>query len=240
MKQALQVGVAATFLLGAVFASAKTMTSQPSAAAREIHRYVIVKGDTLSGSWDSEESPNAQALRARYGDHFAWFREGGRDYIITDADVLAELDKAEEPQKKVNASQADVNQEQARVNELQAKVNEHQKAVNEIQHEVNHRQDIANQVQHAVSNGSSAAEIEKLEAELRELRARPDVSQASANQMQAQVNEEQNRVNDEQAKVNEMQHGVNEEQHRVSAEFARRANDIFSQALEQGTAQAVK
>ena len=231
---------ATTLFLVSIFAAAQaTATSQP-AATHEIHRYVIANGENLTGSWDSEESPNAQSLRARYGEHFAWFREGGREYVITDPGVLAEIDKAMGPQKKVNAMQADVNQDQSRVNELQAKVNEHQKAVNEMQHEVNHRQDIANQVQHAVSNGSNAEVIDKLEAELRELRAKPDVSQASVNQMQAQVNDEQHGVNAEQAKVNEKQHGVNDEQHRVSADFEQRVNQIFGNALEQGTAQPVK
>ena len=256
MKRIPHVAVDATFVLVATLAlaqtliaqaapkqqatsSAKALASQP-AALRDIRRYVIANGDTLSGSWDSDDSPNAQELRARYGEHFAWFREGSREYVITDAGVMAELDKAMEPQKKVNAMQADVNHEQSRVNALQAKVNAHQQDVNAAQHEVNRRQDIANQVQSAVSNGSNAALIDKLETELRELKTKPDVNQSSVNQMQSQVNEEQHGVNAEQAKVNEMQHPVNDEQHRVSAEFAGRVREIFGEAIEHGTARQIK
>lgn len=225
----------------AALQTASASQAQHTAATHEFRRYVIVNGDNQNGSWNSEDSsPNVRSLSARYGDHFAWFRDGGREYVITDADVLAELDKAMEPQKKVNARQADVNGDQARVNGLQAKVNARQNEVNAVQREVNHRQNLANRLQSAVSNGSSAAEIEKLETELREVRAKPDVSQSSANQMQSQVNAEQDGVNAEQAKVNVRQHGVNDEQHRVSAEFAVRVQKIFSDALEHGTAQPMK
>lgn len=226
----------------AIFASAQTTKAPQHAATHDIQRYAIVnfEGDSMSGSWDSEESPNLRALRARYGEHFAWFREGDREYVITDPGVMAELDKADEPQKKVNALQANVNQDQSRVNDMQAKVNEHQKNVNEMQHEVNRRQKIADQLQSAVSHGSSSGEIEKLESELREMRGKPEVSQASVNQMQSQVNEEQHGVNAEQAKVNEKQHGVNDVQHQVSADFAVRVRQIFSKALENGTAQPLK
>lgn len=239
MRRILQVAAGVTFLLVWVLASAQT-----PAPKHEVRRYVIVNGDMTSGSWSSDDWPNPQSLRSKYGEHFAWFRDesrgGGHEYVITDSGVMAELDKAEEPQKKVNAMQADVNREQSRVNALQAKVNAHQNDVNALQHEVNHRQDIANQVQSAVSNGSNAALIDKLEAELRELRAKPEISQASVNQMQSQVNEEQHRVNAEQAKVNEMQRPVNDEQHRVSAEFAVKIREIFGNALENGTAREIK
>jgi hypothetical protein len=219
--------------------SAKAATSQP-VTPRDMRYYVIANGDDVSGSWDSENSPNTQEMRSRYGEHFAWFREGGREYVITDPVVMAELEKAMEPQKKVNLMQADVNREESRVNDLQAKVNAHQKDVNAAQQEVNARQNIANQVQSAVSNGSNAAVIDKLEAGLRELRAKPEVNQSSVNQMQSQVNEEQHGVNDEQVKVNAMQRPVNDEQRRVSAEFAGRVREIFGAAIEQGTARQIQ
>ena len=226
-------------LISMVSAISASGTQQPT-TTHEVRRYVIVKGDNMSGSWDSDDSPNVQVLRSRYGEHFAWFRDGGHEYIITGAGVLAELDKAMEPQKKVNAMQADVNSDQSRVNAMQSKVNAHQNDVNAAQHEVNQRQNLANRLQSAVSNGSSAAEIDRLQAELRDMRAKPDLSQQSVNQMQSQVNAEQNGVNAEQAKVNERQHGVNTEQHRVSAEFAVQIRQIFSDALEHGTAQPMK
>ena len=238
------VFVSLSFLLVLVSATALFSAPNPAqnaASSHDFHRYVIVNGDNTTGSWDSEDSsPNVHALRARYGDRFAWLREGGREYIITDAAVLAELDKAMEPQKRVNAMQADVNADQARVNALQAKVNAHQNEVNAAQHEMNRRQDIANRLQSAVSNGSSAAEIDKLQAELRDLRDKPELSQQSVNQMQAEGNSEQNGVNAEQARVNARQRPLNEEQHRVSAEFAVRVNQIFGDALEHGTAQPLK
>ena len=239
--RSIRVAVGILFLLISMVAGVSAFGAQQPAAKHDIHRYVIVNGENTSGSWDTEEDkPAVEALRARYDGHFAWFRDGGREYVVTDPSVLSQLDKAMEPQRKVNDMQADVNEDQSRVNGLQAKVNAHQNDVNAAQREVEHRQELANRLQEAVSRGSSAVEIDKLQAELRELRAKPELSQSSVNQMQAKVNEEQRGVNAEQAKVNEKQHGVNDEQHRVSAEFKARANQIFSDALEHGVAQPLK
>lgn len=215
--------------------------TSPRATSGAIRRYIIANGDSMSGSWDSEDPVNDSSLRERFGDHFAWFRQNGKDYVITDAATLAELDKAMEPQKNVNRMQADVNGDQSRVNDLQAKVNAHQGDVNAVQNEVNHRQALANQVQDAVDRGGNADLIQKLEAEIQTLRAsKPDVSQESVNRMQAQVNQEQAGVNAEQAKVNEKQHKVNDEQHRASAIIRDRLQVVFEKALQNGTAKEMK
>ena len=217
-----------------------TAGAQTSAETNQtIRRYIIVHGDMTSGSWDNDS--NVNDLRSRYGDDFAWFRQNGKDYVVTDAETMAELDKAMEPQKGVNRMQADVNREQSRVNDLQNKVNAHQNEINGLQNEVNRRQNLANQIQAAVNGGNNSALAEKLEAELRELRAqRPEASQALVNHKQSEVNQEQSGVNAEQHKVNAMQQKVNEEQHRVSAEFNRRIQDILGSAAKKGTAKEVK
>jgi predicted HicB family RNase H-like nuclease len=217
----------------------------PAQAPTEtIRHYVIVNGDSMSGSWDSNDGIDGgglDALRARFGRHFAWFRQGGHEYVVTDAAVLAELDKAMEPQKNVNRMQAEVNRQQSRVNGLQARVNAHQADVNALQGEVNRRQQLVNQIQAAVDRGDNGDLVQKLEAQLRELRAnRPEANQANVNRMQSQVNQEQAGVNAEQAKVNAMQQPVNDEQRRVSAEFSRRVQEIFHSALQRAAAQQVK
>lgn len=206
-----------------------------------IRRYIIVNGDSMSGSWDSKDPVDSNDLRARFGAHFAWFQQGDHEYVVTDAATLAELDKAMEPQKNVNRMQAEVNGKQARVNGLQAKVNAHQSDVNALQSEVNRRQELVNQIQTAVDRGDNGDLVRKLQAELQELRAnKPEANQANVNRMQSQVNEEQAGVNAEQAKVNAAQQKVNEEQHRVSAEFSRRVQEIFDSALQRGAAQPLK
>jgi predicted nucleic acid-binding Zn-ribbon protein len=206
-----------------------------------IRYYVIVNGDSMSGSWDSRDDVPINELRARFGEHFAWFRQGGHEYAVIDAAVLAELDKAMEPQKNVNRMQAEVNRLQAQVNGLQAKVNAHQNDVNALQGEVNRRQQLVNQIQAAVDRGDNGDLVQKLEAELQELRTKqPEANQANVNRMQSQVNQEQAEVNAQQAKVNAAQRPVNEEQHRVSAEFSRRVQEIFHSALQHGAAQQLK
>ena len=206
-----------------------------------IRRYLIVNGDSMSGSWDSKDPVDGNDLRARFGAHFAWFQQDDHEYVVTDAGVLADLDKAMEPQKNVNRMQAGVNREQARVNGLQAKVNAHQGDVNALQNEVNRRQELVNQIQAAVDRGDNGELVRKLEAELQELRSnKPEANQASVNRMQAQVNQEQAGVNAEQAKVNAAQQKVNEEQHRVSAEFSRRVQEIFDSAVQRGAVQSLK
>ncbi|QOY87914.1 M56 family metallopeptidase [Paludibaculum fermentans] len=228
-----------------------------------LRRYVIVLGDTQSGSWDSSEPASPENLRSRFGNRFAWFRQSGGEYVITDEGVLHEIEQAMEPQKKVNAEQEKVNRLQSAVNELQGKMNGRQNEVNAVQDKVNaqqavvnaaqatvnRRQDLLNRIHDAGSRESNEAAVKKVEALLKELRATPGASsQEEVNRQQAKVNEEQGRVNELQGKVNAEQGHVNEEQHkvnaeqgkvnvmqaRVSAEFNARIQEIFDSAIRRG------
>src|SRR5262249_39095976 len=94
-------------------------------------RYLIVDGESMSGSWDSRDEPLLARWRSRYGSQFAWFRRDGRDYIVTDEASLAQFREAMRPQEEVNAQQATVNLKQADVNRHQDKVNRRQAEVND-------------------------------------------------------------------------------------------------------------
>lgn len=223
--------------------SAETQVAAQSTTDQEpangsVRSYIIVNGDSMMVESSHYDLSNSSDLKSRFGNDFAWFRQNGKEYVITDAATMADIDKAMEPQKGVNRMQAGVNDEQSRVNALQAKVNAHQADVNAVQNQVNHRQDLANQVQDAVNRGSNDDLIKKLEAEIAALREKPDVNQAAVNHMQSQVNEEQAGVNAEQAKVNSSQSKVNTEQHRVSAEINQKLQQIFAGALKDGTAKS--
>jgi hypothetical protein len=139
------IPVAAEAPIGAPIASAVQATPATSSAnagpeSPTIRRYLIVLGDTQSGSWDSSDLADRDELRARFGRRFAWFRQGGAERVITDDAVLQEIERAMEPQKKVNAAQDRVNQLQSVVNGLQAKVNSQQGGVNSEQDKVNAQQ----------------------------------------------------------------------------------------------------
>ncbi|MGJ5819985.1 M56 family metallopeptidase [Paludibaculum fermentans] len=256
----------------AVMASAQTASGQgPATSSSAVHarsegayrRYVIVLGDTQSGSWDSSEPASPENLRSRFGNRFAWFRQGGAEHVITDDGVLRELERAMEPQKRVNVQQDQVNRLQSAVNELQGKMNGRQSEVNAVQDKVNaqqavvnaaqatmnRRQDLLNRIHDAGSRESSEAAVKKVEALLKELRATPGASsQDEVNRLQSKVNEEQGRVNELQGKVNAEQGRVNEEQHkvnaeqgkvnveqaRVSKEFNARIQEIFDSAIRRG------
>lgn len=198
-----------------------------------IRRYMIFSDDSnTTGSWDSRDPVDDKALRARFGKHFAWFRQAGKEYVITDSGVLAELDQAMEPQKKVNAMQERVNGLQSKVNEMQSGVNRQQNDVNSMQHLVNARQNLVNRIQAASSQQDQQALIQELEHALAELRAgQGGASQDAVNRKQAEVNQAQARVNAEQQVVNGEQQKVNEEQHRVSADFNQRMQQIFESAI---------
>ena len=230
-----------TLCCSALILAVAVVAQSTQETSSRIRRYVIVHGDSMSGSWDSSDPVPLNDLRKRFGDDFAWFRQNGQEYGVIDEAVMAELDKAMEPQKSVNRMQSDVNKEQSRVNGLQSNINAHQSSVNALQSEVNRRQDLANQIQNAVSRGDNAALVQRLEAELRQLReGSPEANQQNVNQRQSQVNQEQAGVNAEQQKVNAMQHKVNDEQHRVSAEFTRRMQEILDSAVKHGAVQQLK
>lgn len=164
------------------------LTSIASASAAEgvIRRYMIVNGDSMSGSWDESASPSNEELRARYGDRFAWFREDGLDYIVTDSAVMNELDRAMEPQKGVNRMQAGVNREQKRVNEMQSGVNAHQHDVNALQRQVNEHEP-----------GTDQESVNRKQSQVNAEQAGVNAEQAKVNAMQEKVNVEQHRVSAE-------------------------------------------
>jgi Skp family chaperone for outer membrane proteins len=151
-----------------------------------IRRYVIVQGESISGSWDDSDSTSTQVLRSRFGDRFAWFRKDGHEYAVTDSRVMNELDRAMEPQKNVNRMQAGVNREQGRVNEMQSVVNAHQHDVNAMQAQVNANQSNAGQER-----------VNRKQADVNAEQAGVNAEQAKVNAMQEKVNEEQRRVSAE-------------------------------------------
>ena len=233
--QAAPVQAAAT---QAATAPAAPVQAAPARQSGTIRRYIIFSGDSTSGWWDSRDPVDQEGLRARFGQNFAWFRQAGHEYVVTDAGVLGELQEAMEPQKEVNRMQSEVNTQQAEAGVLQAAVNSQQSDVNALQREVNRRQDLVNRIQAAASKEDTAALIQKLEAAIRELRAaKVDADQETVNRRQAQVNEAQARVNQEQGKVNEQQHKVNDEQRRVSAVYSGRIEEILDSAVRRNLAQ---
>jgi len=203
-----------------------------------IRRYLIFSGNSTSGSWDSRDPVDQDGLRARFGRNFAWFRQAGNEYVVTDAGVMAELQEAMAPQKEVNRMQSEVNVQQSAVGVLQADVNSRQSEVNALQQEVNRRQDLVNRIQASASKEDTEALIQKLEAAIRELRAAKGYAdQETVNRKQAQVNEAQARVNQQQGKVNELQRKVNDEQRRVSAVYSGRIEEILDSAVRRHLAQ---
>lgn len=225
-----QAAGAASPAQAAKAAPAATAQAAGPAKDRGIRRYMIVSGSSMSGSWDSGDRMDEEGLREKFGPNFAWFRQSGNDYVLTDAGVLAELQEAMGPQKEVNRMQSGVNAQQAVVNQHQAEVNRAQSGVNEIQAAANRRQHLIDELQAAKGDEEL---IRKLEAMLAELRAKKGEAndQEAANRAQGKVNEMQGRVNEEQGKVNEQQQKVNEEQRRVSAKVDGRIEEILDSAV---------
>ncbi len=203
-----------------------------------IRRYMIVMDGSTSESMDSRDLVDEKELRNRYGRRFAWFRQAGNEYVVTDSGVLAELESAMEPQREVNRMQDRVNTLQNKVNEMQNGVNAQQNGVNALQQQANRMQDLVNRIQSAAGRSNQEAMIRELERALEELRAsKSNVTQESVNRKQDEVNQAQSRVNAEQDAVNREQNKVNEQQTRVSAEFDRRIQQILESAVRLHTAQ---
>jgi beta-lactamase regulating signal transducer with metallopeptidase domain len=216
-----------------------TVQTRTARAGDSIRRYMIVSGDSMTGSWDSDYPSQYTELRKKYGPKFVWFSKGGNDYVVTDAGVLEELHEAMAPQNEVNRMQGEVNRMQDTVNQHQADVNRAQGEVNAIQDRVNRRQDLINELQNAQGNDDL---IRKLENALAQLRAnRSEVGdQESANREQDKVNVMQERVNQEQSKVNEQQDKVNRAQEKVSQQLQGRVEAILESALPRHLARQIQ
>lgn len=261
--------IASTQVAAAAGAWQTKSSARQARSESTYRRYIIVLGNTESGSWDSRDSVSPDSLRSRFGNRFAWFRQGGAEHVVTDEGVLQEIERAMEPQKKVNAQQDQVNRLQSNVNNMQGKVNAQQNDVNAVQDKVNaqqakvnsaqsaanKRQDLLNRIHDAGSGEGKESAVRKVEALLNELKSAPNApSQEEMNRLQSKVNEEQGRVNELQGKVNAEQSRVNEEQGKVnieqgkvnafqtqvSAEFHKRIQEIFDSAIRSGLAKTVK
>jgi hypothetical protein len=221
-------GLATILTLGAavVFLAAAAIPGQaqaPALGARDgskVTRYLIVSGDSMNGSWDSRDDRRFKEWRSKYGPHYAWFRQDGRDYIVTDSRTMAQFEDAMAPQREVNRSQSVVNSHQAEVNRMQGAVNGHQADVNRAQAEVNRQQDLVNE-------GSGA-------------QSRVNELQSEVNRKQGAVNAEQDKVNGQQDVVNREQDTVNHAQDRASAEIDKALQAVFDSARRQGLAHEVR
>ena len=186
--------------------------------------YLIVDGESMSGSWNSRDEPRLAQWRSRYGNRFAWFRRNGHDYIVTDETLLAQFREAMGPQKEVNAKQAAVNLKQADVNRHQDKVNRRQAEVNDAQAVVNKEQE---KVNHLVREGATDEGPQ----------SRVNRMQAEVNAQQSEVNRLQDGVNREQAVVNGQQADVNRLQARASQIIDQSIRRIFDEVVSKGLAQ---
>jgi hypothetical protein len=220
-------GLATILLLGApvVFVAAAAVPAPPQAPLPAAHntarvtRYLIVSGDSSSGSWDSRDEPRFKEWRSKYGSRYAWFRQDGRDYIVNDDHTMAEFQDAMAPQREVNRRQDDVNRHQEMVNRQQERVNRHQDDVNRAQDDVNQQQNLVNR------GGGEQSRVNQLQSEV--------------NGKQQAVNAEQDKVNQEQTVVNKEQDAVNQMQTRASAEIDKALQALFDSARRQGLAHEV-
>jgi hypothetical protein len=188
----------------------------PTRDTARVTRYLIVSGDSSSGSWDSRDEPRFKEWRSKYGSRYAWFRQDGRNYIVNDDHTLAELQDAIAPQLEVNHQQDEVNRHQAYVNRVQEGVNSHQADVNRAQAEANRQQNLVNQ-------GSG-------------VQSHVNQIQSEVNGRQRGVNAEQDKVNQRQAIVNKEQDAVNQMQTRASAEIDKALQGVFDSARRKGQA----
>ncbi|HYL74265.1 MAG TPA: hypothetical protein VEU96_08660 [Bryobacteraceae bacterium] len=212
----------ARFIIAAalLFVATPVAPRAQSVGDGRITRYLIVSGDSSSGSWDSSDQPRIQQWRSQYGSHFAWFRMEGADYLVTDQSTLEQIDDALAPQRSVNHQQGTVNQHQGEVNRMQSEVNAHQRDVNRAQTEVNRRQTLVNR------GGGDQSDVNRM--------------QSDVNARQHDVNAEQKLVNREQEVVNREQSVVNEAQHRANAQIRAALQAIFDSARARGQAHQVR
>lgn len=200
--------------------------SPPQKETDIITRYLIVSGDSSSGSYSSRDRLPLDEWRSKYGSEFAWFRRDGKDYLVTDVQVLDDLHRAMAPQREVNRLQAEVNRQQGEVNRLQEGVNRLQGEVNRKQGEINRQQSEVNDRQHeGITDHRGQSRVNDLQSEL--------------NGQQQKVNQEQGKVNKQQGLVNEEQQKVNAEQRRVSPVIEMAIQDILDSTVTKGLAHLV-
>lgn len=242
-----QLGLAAILLLGVpvVFLAAAASPQPPQAPAApsapsappepplppqvprspvrgksRVTRYLIVSGDSWSGSWEGRDEWRYKKWRAQYGSDYAWFRQDGHDYIVNDEHTMAEFQNAMAPQREVNRQQEEVNRHQEEVNRQQEQVNSHQEDVNRAQEEVNRQQSLVNE------RSGDQERVNRLQTEV--------------NGKQQTVNAQQEKVNQQQEVVNREQEAVNKVQTRVSAEIENALQGVFDSARRQGLAHEVR
>lgn len=252
---AARLPLAAHESLSAIKSAAEAQVAQAASTRAEELKYVFFVDDnarTMSGS----EAEVARAGQFRKpGERMLWFRHNGREYVVRDPGVLAEVEQIFKPLEDIGRKQGEIGARQGEIGARQGMIGRKQGEIGAKQGDIGARQSqiaalradlAARQAALAAARldgNQSAAQARELERSSRELEAQMQVTNAQMKELSAQMRS----LNEPMIELGEQMKGLSREMEALSRhmkEVSAKANNDFrslvDRAIAKGTAIEVK
>jgi Zn-dependent protease with chaperone function len=213
--------------------------------------YVLFHGGgnaemTMSG--DTGDIKRASELRRKAGGgELLWLRRGGREYVISDAATLREVEEIFRPQRELGDKQGMLGDRQGKLGDTQGELGERQGELGERQGKLGEEQGrlAEEEARLAVANaGRSSGEIsaadQKRRDELRDRRERAAAEMAKLGAEQRQLGEQQRRLGDQQRELGNQQKELGRAQRLASREAQHKLDALLERAIAGGIAHPAK
>jgi Zn-dependent protease with chaperone function len=208
--------------------------------------YVLFHGgdhSAMTMSGDTGDISHASELRRKAGGgEFLWLRRGGREYVISDAATLREVEEIFRPQHELGAKQGELGERQGKLGDEQGKPGDRQGQLGERQGRLGEEQARLAEEQAGIetsaagrADGAPAADSKRRD-ELRERRERASAESAKLGAEQHQLGEQQRRLGEQQRELGRQQRELGRAQERAAREARKRLDSLFARSVASGIA----
>jgi bla regulator protein blaR1 len=181
---------------------------------------LVYDENSVSMSGDTKDLKLARRHLRELGPEFLWFRHDGKQYVVQDKKVIAQLEEAAKPQEELGA-------EQSRLGQRQSELGREQGELGRRQGELGLEQ--------------SRKAMRRAQSEMNGERVGPSDRDAEQDDSEAQreLSKAQQTMGREQQKMGAEQQKMGEQQRKLSQEFQRKVEALIASALSDGTAKQV-
>ena len=179
--------------------------------------YVAVSGDTVMMSGDMRDLAKARSQsRARGGADILWFRHAGKEYVVRDAAIAAELRSLHAPEDALSRQQDALSREQDRLSARQEELGARQ-------------EDLEHRMDEIVDHQEDGAERPAVAAERSELSGRLEALSHDQSDL--------SRLEEELSRKEEALSGKEEE---LSRQIERKVQTLLADVVSRGIAEVVR
>lgn len=202
----------------------------------EIDAYVFTRDDghSRNGSGDTRDWKEAEALREEMDARsMLWFRRGDDRYVITDRDLLEQIDEMLAPQLELGRQQGALGRKQGELGRLQGELGQKQGKLGRMQADISRRH--ASLVARLAAASLSDRDADLLEQEQEAISRQ----QNEIGELQSELGAQQAKLGERQSVLGAQQAELGRQQEKVSKQVQRQLEALALKAIEDGTAKPV-